>query len=75
MTSKKPRYRTAHESTILKLHQVLEHENPDDVIRANSRFKREKHAVPGINIFPDVINFSKQIAYEATGQGTQGRHF
>ena len=71
MPQKKTRYRTAHEKVILDLCKMLSTESPDDDIWPNSRYRKKKRSVLDTNIFPDVVNFSKCIAYEVHWAGSR----
>jgi len=63
------RHRNAHELTIVKLWKVLKREYPDEDIWMNTAYRHEKRTVPGTNMIPDAINFTKQVAYEVHWKG------
>jgi hypothetical protein len=54
---------------IVRLWRLLLRDNPGGDVWMNSKHKTKKRSVPGTNIFPDVLNFSKQVAYEVHWAG------
>ena len=68
---RRPLHKDPHEISIINLGKVLIRDNPADDIRANSAIPRKKKTVPGTNIYPDVINFTKKIAYEVHWKGNR----
>ncbi len=67
MTQNRPRHRNPHELTIINLWKVLARDNSNDEIWMNSAYRHEKRPVPGKNIFPDGVNFSKRLRTRRTG--------
>ena len=65
------RYSTAHEGMCLNLGRVLQMDHSSDDIWVNSKYRHGRRCVPGTNIFPDVINFTRHISYEVHWAGNR----
>ena len=67
------RMKRLHEKVILELVGKLQADNPDANIVANSKYRKKHHRVPDMTVdyYPDVIDFTNNVAYEVHVYGNR----
>lgn len=74
MAGKDRRRKGAHERTIINLANVLRADSPEDDVFPNTTYKRRRRSINLRNnkiVYPDVVNFTRQIAYEVHWSGSR----